>query len=67
MHSKGKSPASLCLICHYVKRIRTRKSSTFYLCGLHSKDPRFVKYPHQPVLSCKGYTPASPDADAESS
>ena len=35
--------------------IRSAKGSTFYLCELARSDPRFAKYPPQPVLACAGY------------
>lgn len=35
--------------------IRSDRGSVFYLCLLSKVDPRFVKYPRLPVLSCAGY------------
>jgi hypothetical protein len=35
--------------------IRSDKGSLFYLCKLSATDPRFVKYPRLPVVSCPGY------------
>jgi hypothetical protein len=28
----------------------------FYLCRLWFTDPRFPRYPSQPVIACAGYT-----------
>lgn len=45
----------LCPACAHVKVIQSAKGSTFYLCERARTDPRFVKYPPQPVLVCAGY------------
>jgi hypothetical protein len=49
----------LCETCQNVQVIRTRQGSTFYLCKLWEKDPRFPKYPRLPVLACEGYVQIS--------
>jgi hypothetical protein len=38
-----------------VKRVRSERGSTFYLCRLAAADPRLPKYPPQPVLACDGF------------
>jgi hypothetical protein len=38
-----------------VRMIRSDRGAVFYLCTLLAVDPRFVKYPRLPVLSCSGY------------
>jgi hypothetical protein len=45
----------LCPYCQNVKLITSAKGSTFLLCQLSSNDPRFPKYPPQPVARCSGF------------
>jgi hypothetical protein len=52
----------LCQSCRYARVINTNRGSTFYLCRLAERDPRFPKYPRLPVLACAGY---EADADPE--
>jgi hypothetical protein len=47
--------ASLCPACKHVKLVRSDKDAVFYLCRLAATDPRFTKYPPQPVLDCAGF------------
>jgi hypothetical protein len=47
----------LCPNCAHVQRIASAKGSTFLLCTLSKSDPRFPKYPPQPVLACSGFAP----------
>ncbi|HEV8381904.1 MAG TPA: hypothetical protein VGQ29_09980 [Gemmatimonadales bacterium] len=35
--------------------VTNRRGSTFYRCLRADTDPRFVRYPPLPVLSCPGY------------
>ena len=37
------------------RRVENRRGSVFWLCELHTEDPRFRKYPALPVLECTGY------------
>jgi hypothetical protein len=46
---------SLCVECSHVKIVTSEKGSTFYLCQLARTDPRFPKYPPQPVVACSGF------------
>jgi hypothetical protein len=46
---------SLCQDCTHVKLVRSEHGSTFFLCRLAATDPRFAKYPAQPVLDCSGF------------
>lgn len=46
---------SLCARCRHVETITSARGSTFLRCGLQRSDPRFPKYPPQPVLSCPGF------------
>jgi hypothetical protein len=55
--------ASLCLSCAHVQRIESARGSVFLLCRLSLDDPRFPKYPRQPVLSCAGYEPIAPKTE----
>jgi len=48
-------PCSLCQSCDWMREIRSAKGSRFLLCRLSQTDPRFVKYPAQPVVQCAGY------------
>ena len=49
----------LCLRCSNVKVVLSDRGSVFYCCRLSFVDPRFVKYPVLPVLTCDGYMQAS--------
>ena len=53
----------LCSVCKHVKRVPTEKGSVFYMCRLSAVDPRFVKYPRLPVLSCPGHERDERDND----
>jgi hypothetical protein len=45
----------LCESCEHARRLRSARGSSFWLCGLHERDPRFPKYPPLPVQSCAGH------------
>ncbi|MCK6446784.1 MAG: hypothetical protein L6Q99_10365 [Planctomycetes bacterium] len=47
--------ASLCARCRHVQFVESAKGSVFLLCGLAKSDPRFPKYPPQPLLACRGF------------
>ena len=49
---------SLCQGCVHVRRVESAKGSVFWMCGRHVGDPRFPKYPPQPVRACSGHSPA---------
>ena len=49
----------LCQSCAAVKRIESAKGSVFWMCTRHAADPRFPKYPPQPVRACSGWTRAT--------
>jgi hypothetical protein len=51
----GRERESLCPRCAFVKRIHTERGSTFWMCTLAASDPRFPRYPPQPVVSCPGF------------
>jgi len=45
----------LCPRCGHVKIVTSQRGSVFLLCLLSAEDPRFPKYPPQPVVSCEGF------------
>lgn len=45
----------LCPDCRHVKIVATDRGSTFLLCGRSRNDPRFSRYPPQPVVACAGF------------
>lgn len=47
--------AGLCADCRFVRRMRSDRGSTFYLCERSSTDPSFPKYPRLPISQCRGY------------
>lgn len=53
---RGSAPAGLCERCVHQQVVATRRSR-FSLCLLSRSDPRFVRYPPLPVLSCSGFSP----------
>lgn len=55
--------AGLCPGCAHVRPVRSARGSLFLRCSLAARDPRFPKYPPQPVVRCSGHEPdpARPD------
>lgn len=51
----GPARHSLCPTCRHVQRVESAKGSVFWMCGRAKSDPRFPKYPPQPVVSCAGH------------
>jgi hypothetical protein len=47
---------SLCRRCQHVRTVSNSRGSVFLLCQLALNDPRFPKYPPQPVVRCSGYS-----------
>lgn len=47
--------AGLCPTCVHVQRVESQKGSVFWLCRKGKDDPRFTKYPPQPVWACAGF------------
>ncbi|HVL67752.1 MAG TPA: hypothetical protein VM364_10850 [Vicinamibacterales bacterium] len=45
----------LCPRCANVQVITSDRGSRFYRCRLSASDPRFPKYPPQPVVECAGF------------
>ena len=54
---------SLCERCGRMRPVVSGKGSRFLLCEHSRVDPRFPKYPHQPVRSCSGYSPRDEEAE----
>ncbi len=58
-HEPDKRPRSpyggLCADCRHVRIIESDKGSVFVLCGRAKDDPRFPRYPPQPVVRCSGF------------
>ena len=53
----------LCPGCRHVQRVDSQKGSSFWLCRKGKDDPRFAKYPPQPVWSCAGFTASAAPKD----
>lgn len=45
----------LCPGCAHVQRVESAKGSVFWLCAWARNDPRYTKYPPQPVLRCLAF------------
>lgn len=59
---RGTGPwSSLCEDCGLVRVVATPKGSRFLLCERSRTDPRFAKYPPQPVAACVGFEPRGRD------
>lgn len=54
---RARELAGLCVDCQHAERITSARGSTFILCRLSASDPRFPKYPRQPVVACEGHIP----------
>jgi len=50
----------LCATCRWMRTVTNRRGSVFYRCGRADDDPRFVRYPPLPVLTCPGYEASDP-------
>lgn len=48
----------LCPDCASLKVIESATGSVFLLCRLAKTDPRYSKYPPQPVRACEGFRPS---------
>jgi hypothetical protein len=51
---------SLCHSCSWLRLITSGRGSRFFLCRKAQDDPRYAKYPPQPILRCSGYERALP-------
>jgi hypothetical protein len=52
---------SLCEWCVHMQEVVTGKGSRFLLCHLAVRDPRFPKYPPQPVRQCSAFEARRPE------
>lgn len=55
---------SLCEHCLHMQEVISGKGSRFLLCRKSQQDPRFPKYPPQPMLRCIGFESSSNSANA---
>jgi hypothetical protein len=51
----------LCQACTHVRTITSARGSVFLLCTRATSDPRYPKYPPQPVWACRGFEPRGAD------
>ena len=47
--------AGLCASCRHARRLLSASGSEFVQCRLAERDPRYDKWPRQPVLACAGH------------
>ena len=59
-HTDAVDPG-LCARCAHVRRLRSDRGSTFYLCRRGADDPAFPRYPRLPVTACAGFAAAPAD------
>lgn len=59
----GTLPPGLCDACVHHRLVRSRRGSTFLLCGRSRIDPRYPRYPRLPVLACDGFEPGTPTVE----
>jgi hypothetical protein len=45
----------LCGTCRFARRIKSARGATFYLCERSYDDSTYQRYPHLPVLACRGF------------
>lgn len=50
---------TLCSRCRHCRTIVSGKGSQFLLCQHAQEDPRYAKYPPQPVIRCAAFEAAS--------
>jgi hypothetical protein len=58
-HGRLCNLVGLCMRCAHVQIIHSDRGSTFYLCGVSKRDPRFAKYPRLPVIDCSAFADES--------
>ncbi len=47
--------SSLCESCAHKQEVVSGTGSRFLLCQASRTDPKYSRYPHQPVVQCEGY------------
>jgi hypothetical protein len=57
--SEDERGVGLCAGCRHARRVPTPRS-VFWLCQRAATDPRFMRYPRLPMLSCPGFEPVAP-------
>ena len=66
---KGLERVGLCAGCRWVRVIRNRRGSDFFLCRKGKEDPAYPRYPRLPVIECGGFevpeTEGTEEADPE--
>ena len=50
-----KTSVGLCLDCQHTRIIENQYRSVFLMCERSKTDTQFAKYPHLPMIACKGY------------
>ena len=45
----------LCGTCRHARVQKNARGSSFWRCSRSDSDPRFLRYPPQPVRSCAGH------------
>jgi hypothetical protein len=53
------SQVGLCAGCRHARRVQTPRSR-FWLCERSRDDASYDRYPHLPVLACRGFEPGEP-------
>ena len=53
---------NLCDVCIFRRVIVSNKGSRFLLCEKSKSDPRFPKYPPQPLVQCEGFQEAKEES-----
>lgn len=51
----GDEKAGLCGSCRFVRKVKSSRGSTFYLCRRSEEDPAYDRYPRLPVIRCQGF------------
>lgn len=49
----------LCATCDFHRVVTGRGETRYWLCRRAQVDPSFPRYPHLPVISCRGYSPSA--------
>ena len=54
---------SLCELCQHRQVVNTPRGSRFLLCQLSFGNPRYPKYPPQPIQLCQGFQSLSQEIE----
>lgn len=55
---------SLCESCRWMREVVSAKGSRFLLCRRSADDPRYPKYPPQPITHCPGFESLGEEFDS---